>query len=165
VARGRPPEPLERKRAKARGDGTTPGKRPVPEAAYELVQAGAYPVPPEDLADRGLTEWHKIWSVGPWLSHEQDYPWVEMICRAWNDIEEFRAKVKADGLIQQGSMGQVIAHPLIGEIRKAEGVIQKCLSVIGFSPSDRARLALGEVKVKKELADLDELIQRQRDKQ
>jgi len=88
-----------------------------------------------------------------------------MICRAWDDIEEFRAKVRVDGLIQQGSMGQVIAHPLIAAIRQAEATIQRCLSVIGFSPSDRARLALGEVKVKKEMADLDDLIQRQRDKQ
>lgn len=165
MARGRPPEPLERKRAKAQGDGKTPGHREIVKAEFDIVQGTPWPPAPVDFGDRGETEWAKIWSSGPWLSHDQDYPWVEMICRAWDDIEEFRAKVRVDGLIQQGSMGQVIAHPLIAAIRQAEATIQRCLSVIGFSPSDRARLALGEVKVKKEMADLDDLIQRQRDKQ
>jgi phage terminase small subunit len=43
-------------------------------------------------------------------------------------------------------MGQTIAHPLITEIRKCEDTIRKCLSVLGFSPADRARLGLAEAK-------------------
>jgi hypothetical protein len=43
------------------------------------------------------------------------------------------------GLVVAGYPGQVVAHPLVAEIRK-------CLSIPGISPTDRARLGLAEVK-------------------
>jgi P27 family predicted phage terminase small subunit len=117
-----------------------------------IVKDVIVPVPPDDLADRGLTEWERIWTAGSsWRAPEQDYHWIAMTARAYDDIDEFRARVNRDGLIQQGSMGQVIAHPLISEIRKCETLIMKCLATLGFSPSDRARLGLAEVKTASKL--------------
>jgi phage terminase small subunit len=46
------------------------------------------------------------------------------------------------------------ANPLLREIRDAESVIRKCLSMIGFSPTDRAKLGLAEIKVQAGIADL-----------
>jgi P27 family predicted phage terminase small subunit len=150
--RGRPPKPIERKRLTGRTPDTDSGGRPLPAVRAAIVKTEVIPVPPDDLGDRGLTEWGRIWTAGnSWLAPEQDYHWVGMVARAYDDIEQFRVKVKADGLIQFGSMGQVIAHPLIGEIRKCEAVIMKCLSTLGFSPSDRARLGLAEVQTASKL--------------
>jgi P27 family predicted phage terminase small subunit len=84
-----------------------------------------------------------------------------MISRAYDDIETFRNRVEADGLIQAGSLGQPVAHPLIAEIRKCEATIRQCLSVLGFSPTDRARLGIMEAKARREVADLTEFLDRQ----
>lgn len=149
MAAGRPPKPIERKRATGRTPATDSGGRRLPAVRETIVKDAAedIPEPPSGLGARGDAEWVKIWTAGrKWLAPTQDYAWVEMVARAWDDIEQFRARVEADGLIQTGSMGQVIAHPLIAEVRRAEATIQKCLSVLGFSPTDRARLGLAEVK-------------------
>ena len=142
----RRPEPLERQQRKARGDGRTPGGREIVKAAYTIVKREDAPPMPRGLKVRGRKEWTKIWSSGPWLNPDQDYAWVEMIARAYDDIDTFRARIVDDGLIVTGYAGQTVAHPLITEVRKAEAVIQKCLSILGYSPSDRARLGMAEVK-------------------
>jgi P27 family predicted phage terminase small subunit len=110
---------------------------------------------PTGLGDRGRREWPKIWAAGAdWLNTEQDYPWIEQIARAWDDIAGYRKLIKADGLVQTGSQGQPVAHPLIAEVRRCEDTIRKCLSVIGFSPSDRARLGLAQAKTASKLDEL-----------
>lgn len=139
-------EPIERQQRKARGDGRTPGGRELAKPAYTLIKREDAPPMPRGLAVRGRKEWDKIWSSGPWLNPDQDYAWVEMIARAYDDIAQFRKQIVNDGLIVTGYAGQTTAHPLIAEIRKAEAVIQKCLSILGYSPTDRARLGMAEVK-------------------
>lgn len=54
--------------------------------------------------------------------------------------------IRQRGLVVTGYAGQVIAQPLVVEIRKCEETIRKCLSVLGISPTDRAHLGLAEVK-------------------
>ena len=142
----RRPEPIERQQSKARGNGRTPGGREIVKAQYTLVKREDAPPMPRGLAVRGRKEWTKIWASGPWLNPDQDYAWVEMIARAYDDIGTFRARIENDGLIVTGYAGQTVAHPLIAEIRKCEAVIQKCLSILGYSPTDRARLGMAEVK-------------------
>lgn len=145
---GRRHEPIERKLAKAKGDGRTPSKTVV--AVTTNISAGGgrrIPPAPRGLGQRGRVEWRKVWTAGrAWLRDDQDYHWVEMIAQAYADIEVFRQKVAEDGLIVTGYAGQQTAHPLIAEIRKCEQTIQKCLSILGFSPTDRARLGLAEAK-------------------
>lgn len=109
---------------------------------------------PRGLGAAGRREWHKVWDAGPWLNPSQDYHWVEQIARAYDDIAVYRRKIEADGLIQEGYAHQVVAHPLIAEVRRCEQTIRACLSVLGFSPSDRARLGLAEVKRQSALEDL-----------
>jgi P27 family predicted phage terminase small subunit len=136
-------------------DGVTPGHRNLP-VPVKSRPDHTVPVPARPLTGRGLEEWEKVWTAGFWLKRDQDYPWVEMIARAYSDIEVFRAKVEEDGLVVQGYAGQMTAHPLIAEIRKCETTIQKCLSILGFSPSDRARLAITEAKAQSALLDMIE---------
>lgn len=149
---GRPKTPLERMAARS-PDGVTPGKRNLP-ARIQSRPDRAVPAVPDDINGRGEVEWRNIWTAGFWLKRDQDYPWVEMIARAYEDIEVFRARVKQDGLVTKGYAGQDAAHPLIAEIRKCEATIQKCLSVLGFSPTDRARLAITEAKAQSALQEM-----------
>ncbi len=154
---GRPPKPLERRALEAKGDGRTArGRRPG--AALALAPAVELPVMPEGLGERGEAEWYKIWAAAPWLRPGQDYHWLEQIVRAYDDMAAFRERVAHDGLIAKGSMGQVIAHPLIAEIRRCEDTIRRCLSSLGISPTDRARLGLQEAKAQSALAGLQDKV-------
>lgn len=152
---GRPQKPLEQKRLTGRTPDTDSGGRPIGKTLTLVEKTTTVPEQPEGLRARGQVEWAKIWESGSaWLHPDQDYPWIEQIARAWDDIETFRAVVEHDGLVQTGSQGQPVAHPLIAEIRRCEDTIRKCLSVIGFSPSDRARLGLAELQRQSKLQEM-----------
>lgn len=164
MSRGRRRTPIERRQAQARGDGRTPSKLPVPvTGAVTVTSNRRTPPAPRGLGPRGRLEWRKIWTAGFWLKDEQDYHWVEMISRSYSDIEVFRKQIEEEGLVVTGYAGQPAAHPLIAEIRKCEATIQKCLSILGFSPTDRARLMLGEAKAQN--AVLEMMANKDRDKQ
>lgn len=144
---GRPPKPTERIRATARDATHKADGRPLPAVRETIVKTVDVPPEPAGLAARGSKEWVSIWTAGSsWLAPDQDVYWVEMICRAYDDIEVFRAQISDMGLTVKGSMGQVVANPLIIEVRRAESQIMKALSTLGFSPTDRARLGLAEIK-------------------
>jgi P27 family predicted phage terminase small subunit len=109
------------------------------------------PRAPRGLARQGRTEWQKVWTAGFWLKEDQDYHWVEQIARAYDDIASYREKVEEVGLIVTGYNGQDAANPLIAEIRKCEATIRTCLSILGFSPTDRAKLGIAEAKARNAL--------------
>jgi P27 family predicted phage terminase small subunit len=161
--------PLERQKESMRGDGLRPGgHRPskdlaiIPDQNYR-VQRFQPPPPPADLRERGTAEWVKIWQAGSrWLHPEEDYHWIEQISHAYDDISAFREEIERTGLIVKGYAGQLTANPLLREIRDAENVIRKCLSVLGFSPTDRARLGLAEIKVQSGLQSLQNEIKDKR---
>jgi len=153
TARGRPPVPRERMKARS-PDGKTPGHRNLPAPMPQSTPDHTVPALPEGIADdsRGAVEWEKIWTAGFWLKRDQDYHWVEMIARAYSDMELLRSQVTPETLIVTGYAGQQVANPLIAEVRKLESTIQKCLQVLGFSPTDRARLAIETEKAEGALA-------------
>ena len=152
---GRPPKPLEQIRATARNQTHKADGRPLPAVREVVAKTVVVPAEPDGLAARGSEEWVNIWTAGAnWLHPTEDYHWVEMIAHAYDEIAHFRSVIAEDGLTQRGSMGQMVAHPLIGEIRRAEATIMKALSTLGFSPSDRARLGLAEIKAQSKLQDM-----------
>lgn len=149
-------KPLERRRATQRKPGVAADGRHVGTslAVVPRSQLAPVPDPPAHLKATGVEVWERVWRAGWWLHTEQDGYWVEVIASSYDEIEEYRATVERDGLVQTGSQGQPVAHPLIAEIRKAQALALKCLGTLGMSPSDRARLALGQAKVESELAKL-----------
>jgi P27 family predicted phage terminase small subunit len=166
VPAGRPPKPLERQKADARGDGLRPGGH-KPGQALVVSRQGSLdiPDPPEGLAERGTIEWRKIWQAGrAWLHPAEDYHWIEQIAHAYDDIAEFRKEIENTGLIVKGYAGQQTANPLLREISDQQATIRKCLSMLGFSPTDRARLGLAEIKVRSALADQQDKQRRNREK-
>lgn len=147
------PVPIERMMSRSH-NGKTLGGRDLEVIDVSGMATLDVPEPPEGLGDRGTVEWAKIWTAGKWLWPDQDYAWVEQAARAYDDLATFRTKVSEDGLTVEGYNGQTVAHPLIAEMRRCEDTIRKCLSQIGFSPTDRARLKLTELKGASELQKL-----------
>ena len=150
------PKPIELRKATERKPGVRSDGVRFPHTEIVAYDPATVPDIPEGLGTRGTIEWNKLWQSGPWLHPQEDFRWVEMIARAYDEIEIYRARVQHDGLITMGYAGQTVAHPLIKEIRECEKVVQKCLSVLGFSPTDRARLGLAELKRQTNLAKLQE---------
>ena len=152
---GRPRKPRELAKATMRdsthmADGReVPSMEIVPRTAAEIV-----PVPPVDLDERGLIEWEKVWTAGHWLKADQDYHLVVTLAEAYDEIEAYRAQIKVDGLMTRGSAGGMIANPLIKEVRACQATIIKCLSLLGFSPSDRMRLGIQELKIQSKLEEM-----------
>jgi P27 family predicted phage terminase small subunit len=144
------PEPIERMQARST-NGKTLGGRDLEVHDISSLPVLQPPPPPSGLQERGSNEWAKIWRAGKWLWPDQDYAWVEQVVRAYDDLDTFRAQVAEMGLTVEGYNGQTVANPLIAEMRKCEDTIRKCLSQLGFSPTDRARLKLTELKGASEL--------------
>lgn len=144
------PVPMERMAARAI-NGKTLGGRDLEVNDVGQMVAPQPPPMPEGLGERGQVEWRKIWAAGKWLWPDQDYAWVEQVSRAYDDLAIFRSEVAAMGLTVEGYNGQTVANPLIAEMRRCEDTIRKCLSQLGFSPTDRARLKLTELKGASEL--------------
>lgn len=147
------PKPIERHLATS-VNGKTLGGRDLEVIDVSNMVAPKAPQTPEGLRDRGTVEWLKIWQAGKWLWPDQDYHLVEMIARAYDDIQTFRDVIADEGHTVQGYNGQTVAHPMYAEIRRAEAMITKNLSLLGFSPTDRARLKLTELQGARQLQDL-----------
>ena len=136
-----------------------PANQRRPRGEIVPVQPGAVAVPrrPVGLADRGAREWVKIWTAGAsWLQPDRDYHWIEQIVRAYDEMAAYRRQVRKDGIVQKGSQGQPVSHPLIAEVRRLEERIDKNLSELGLSPAAAARLGLAAVKTASKLDELAE---------
>lgn len=142
---GRPRKPRELAKATMRDDTHMANGSEV-----AVMQASprdeVVPVSPVDLGERGQIEWDKVWTAGHWLKADQDYHLVVTLAEAYDEIEAYRGQIKIDGLMTKGSAGGMIANPLIKEVRACQATIIKCLSLLGFSPSDRMRLGIQEIK-------------------
>jgi P27 family predicted phage terminase small subunit len=139
------PVPIERMMARSANGKTLGGRDLVVHDIGQMAPVEA-PEAPEGLGGRGQAEWVKIWTAGRWLWPDQDYAWVEQTARAYDDLQTYRKVVADEGLTVEGYNGQTTAHPLIREMRACEDTIRRCLSQLGFSPTDRARLKLTELK-------------------
>jgi len=143
---GRPTKPVEVKRALG-----NPGHRPLPNAPLPgegLAGASNIPQPPP-LGQDGIKLWNTVWTAGrKWLSPETDEAIVIMLCQAQDEMEEIRRAMQVGDIKRFYVLpnGQQVTHPLVNQLKDLRIQITGWLSAIGFSPSDRARLGIGEVK-------------------
>ena len=151
---GRPPKPTEKKRALG-----NPGHRPLPPPpgpGEGLPAATDIPEPPP-LGQDGLELWNKLWEAGSgWLSPDADKPMMVMLCQAQDESEEIR-RAMALGDVKRYYVvgnGQHVTHPLVNQLKELRTQITGWLAALGFSPTDRARLGVGEVRRVDELDDL-----------
>ena len=151
---GRPAKPVEVKRALG-----NPGQRPLPAAptpefALEVVKLDDVPNPPSTLGIVGLATWDRIWSAGRrHLSDSQDRMLIERLCERMDLVAKLEAWLGED--VERRwyttANGQVVTHPAVKQIDESDTKITTWLSMLGFSPSDRARLGLAEIRVANEL--------------
>jgi len=140
---GRPPVPVERKRALG-----NPGKRKLPdETSVTMIPAAEEkPEPPRPLMKYGQELWDRVWNAGTnWISPNTDLELLVMTCEMVDERWNLRVKVMQnnDARMRRG-------------LRELDRQIIGNLSLLGFTPSDRSRLGLAEVKAKSKLEELME---------
>lgn len=151
---GRPPKPLEVKRALG-----NPGQRPIPDApgiGEGLTGVSGVPDAPY-LDEAGLALWLHVWQAGKsWLAPESDRTIVTLLCQAQDEHEEIRQLISSGEVPRYyvTANGQMVTHPMVTQLGNLRTQMTGWLASLGFSPSDRARLGLAEVRVRDELDDL-----------
>jgi hypothetical protein len=146
---GRPPKPIEQKRLTG-----NPGKRALPKEGSLVLLPSMYeiPEPPRPLVTTAAKElWERTWSMGQtWLSPSTDIELLLMTCEMIDERWNLRIKVLQDNRPEERR-----------GLRELEKQIVNNLSLLGFTPTDRSRLGVAEVK---RVSKLEEL-RAKRDKQ
>lgn len=127
---------------------------PVPEFALATVNLGDIPKPPATLDPCGAAYWSMFWDGGRrHLSERHDSPIVEKLCVAIQEVAAIDAWIGGDVMrrFYETANGQLVTHPLVKQKTELNAQITAWLSLIGFTPSDRARLGLAEIRVANEL--------------
>jgi len=135
-----PAKPTEQKRLTG-----NPGKRPMPkETEMMAIQGGRVdPIRPLDYAGQQL--WDSVFSAGEiWISSRTDIHLLQMTAEQLDRRESLR-----NALVESPTENSVLMR--LAEIEKA---IAGNLGLLGFTPSDRSRLGLAEIKAKSRLQEL-----------
>ena len=140
---GRPAKPIEQKRLTG-----NPGKRALPDeqSVILLQQVEVTPESPRPLLKYGHDLWDRVWGMGAtWVSDRTDLELLTMTCEMVDERWNLRVKVMQtdDATMRRG-------------LRELDRQIVSNLSLLGFTPSDRSRLGVAEVKAKSKLEELME---------
>jgi len=138
---GRPSKPIEQKRLLG-----NPGKRAMPDenSVVLMQQVEQTPEPPRPLLKYGQDLWDRIWGMAAtWVSDTSDLELLTMTCEMVDERWNLRVKVMQsdDAAMRRG-------------LRELDRQIVSNLSLLGFTPSDRSRLGVAEVKAKSKLEEL-----------
>jgi hypothetical protein len=139
---GRPSKPIEQKRLLG-----NPGKRTLPDedSVILLERAEERPEPTRPLLKYGSDLWNRIWGMGAtWISDKTDIELLLMTCEMVDERWNLRARVMQDMDDSKARRG----------LRELDKQIVSNLSLLGFTPSDRSRLGVAEVKAKTRLEEL-----------
>lgn len=140
---GRPPKPIEQKRLTG-----NPGKRALPDKSLVQIieRADGIPEPGRPLLKYGRELWDKVWEAGiNWISPTTDMELLLMTCELVDERWNLRIKVMQndDSKMRRG-------------LRELDRLIIGNLSLLGFTPSDRSRLGVAEVKAQSKFQQLME---------
>jgi len=142
-----PPKPIEKKRLTG-----NPGKRALPkEQNLVLIPQVENPKPLRPLGDVGLAFWDEAWGKGQlWLGRTDKWL-VQLTAEMLDEREELRVIV-AD----RTERGDKDAWRDRRQLRDVERSIVSNLSLLAWTPVDRSRYGLAEVKAKSKLAEFME---------
>jgi hypothetical protein len=164
-----PPKPIEQKRKLG-----NPGRRPLPDEQATIALPSGYVDPPRPLEFAGQQLWDAAFKHGgTWISSNTDVPLLLITCEQLDRREELRSALAEAGmdrqlimsinetekLISSNLLRSALAEAgmdrqLIMSINETEKLISSNLGLLGFSPADRTRLGLAEVKTQSKLQEL-----------
>jgi hypothetical protein len=148
---GRPPKPIEQKRALG-----NPGRRPLPTEGSLVLLPSMYeiPEPPRPIVTEAAKAlWNRTWTMGQtWLSPQTDIELLLMTCEMVDERWNLRIKVLQDNRPEERKGLRDLEKQLIAN-----------LSLLGFTPTDRSRLGVAEVKKISKLEALREQQNKPRD--
>ena len=130
---GRPSKPIEVKRKLG-----NPGKRALPnQSEIQLFDpVVGVPEPARPLMKFGREFWDKVWVAGlSWISPNTDAELLLMTCELVDERADLRASV-----LQSNDWRERRA------LREIDDRIIRNLSLMGFTPADRSKLGVAEVK-------------------
>ena len=97
------------------------------------------------LGEAGYQLWAEVFGFGElWVSAKTDTQLLQMVCELLDRREILREEFLADPTERKVNMS----------LLETEKLIQSSLSLLGFTPSDRSKLGLAEVKAKSKLEEL-----------
>jgi P27 family predicted phage terminase small subunit len=96
--------------------------------------------PPFTLSGVALREWNRVMSVAHWL-RETESAAVADRCLCFQRLQECEAQLRKEGLVIQGSRGEV-THPVLRVARAYRAALQRYDAELGLTPSSRAGLQL-----------------------
>lgn len=134
-----PPRPVEAKRRLG-----NPGKRALPKIASvsTIPAAHGVPEPLRELLVEGRRMWDRVWTGGAvWLSPASDIELVQLLCESVDERVALRQVVLAG----VGEWRDRVA------LRSLDDQIKSHLSALGFTPIDRTKMGVAEVRQESKL--------------
>lgn len=137
-----PPKPTEIKRKLG-----NPGKQKLPDKSkvIELASINRLPIPQRQLFESGMALWERVWGMGKtWISETTDSELLLMTCELIDERVRLRSFVwnNPDAWRERRAL------------RDLDSSIIKNLSLLGFTPVDRTRMGVAEVKAMSKLEEL-----------
>ena len=132
-----PPKPAELKRLTG-----NPGKRALPKPASYIEGGYIEPMRPLEFAGKQL--WDAAMKTGEnWIARNSDTQLLLLTCEQMDRRMELIAKIH-----------KTSEWRLYRALHDLEKMISTNLSMLGFTPTDRTRLGIAEVKVQSKLEEL-----------
>ena len=102
------------------------------------------PAPPAHLKQHGLEWWSAIWKGGQrWLDPMSDHLVVELVCSTLDQVFEIENDLKLNGRYYFTPQGHELPRPGIADARALRAQVVSHLSLLAFSPSQRAEMGAG----------------------
>jgi hypothetical protein len=123
-----------------------PSKKSLPDVSVVLSSVARTAEPPRPLGKPGRELWDRALEHTPWLA-DTDLEYLAVICEALDERTLLRGAVLADN--DTGSMRRAL--------RALDEQILRGFNHLGWSPSARTSLALGEVAIRRGVQELSEI--------
>jgi hypothetical protein len=134
-----PAKPLELKRKLG-----NPGKEKLPEPGSLMPLQGGYVPPFRPLEFAGKQLWDSVFSEGElWVSGRTDAHFLMLTCEQLDRREELKSEI-----------AETKDWHLYKQLNDLERMIASNLGLLGFTPADRTRLGLAEVKRQSKLEEM-----------
>ena len=123
--------------------GARKGGKPRVLKLAEGIEASKAPKPPKTLGEVGRTWWVALWRGGErWLDVHSDFMLVEIVCQAQDKLAAIEKILESEGRYYLSKQGLRLPSPAVADSRNVSAQIVAWLSLLGFTPTDRARLGV-----------------------